>query len=186
MLNVTVFQPSMANFKDFVQFLKSFPPLDSYDIINLLGDCEIFGGVYSCDQIPKTIKRPVAFVVNTQPASKAGEHWQVILLREDGIGEFFDPFGLVADNKNISDYLDTECDSWGYLPITLQHLFAVSCGLYCVNFIRARQSGLSYADVYKQFTTDLTYNELYIYSYGIGQVQRSADIWYSRLPRVRR
>jgi len=178
----------MANFgnKQFLQFLKSFPPLDSYDIINLLADCPIFGGVYPCDEIPKTKQRPVAFVVNTKPASKSGEHWQVILIREDGVGEFFDSFGFCPDVKAISDYLDTECDGWGYAPIYLQHLFAVSCGLYCVNFIRARQSGISYLDVYKQFCDDLTYNELYIYSYGIGQVQRSSDIWYSRLPRFRR
>ena len=161
--------------------MKSFPPLDTYDIIKLLCDCPIFGGVYSCDKIPKTNRRPVAFVVNTQPAAKPGEHWQVILLRTDGVGEFFDPFGFPPDVKAISDYLDSECDGWGYIPVTLQHSYAVSCGLYCVNFIRARQSGLSYHEVYRQFSQDLTFNELYIYNYGIGEVQRTADLCRSRL-----
>ena len=185
MLKETVYLPSMANLesKHFVEFLRSFPPLDSLDIINLLSDCPIFGGVFSCDEIPKTTQRPVAYVINTKKVSEAGEHWQVILLHEDGIGEFFDPFGLPPDVDEISLYLDTECDGWGYLPISLQHLFAVSCGLYCINFIRARQSGLTYAQVINQFSKDPTYNELYIYSYGIGQVQRASDLWLHRLPR---
>jgi len=187
MLKGTAYQRSMDNFdKQFVNFLKSFPPLDGQDLINLLSDCPIFGGVFSCNNIPKTKQRPVAFVVNTQPSTKSGEHWQVILLREDGVGEFFDSFGRRPQVSAISSYLNTECDSYVYSKKHLQHLFAVSCGLYCVNFIRARQSGLTYNDVHDQFSKDLSYNELFIYSYGIGQVQRASDLWLHRLPRFQR
>lgn len=159
-------------------------PLDTNDIIFLLSDCPLFGGVYSCDEIPVTKKRPIAFVVNTDRSNKSGEHWQVIHLRKDGVGEFFDSFGLPPDVSQISDYLDAEADGWGYLPFTVQHAFAVSCGLYCVNFIRARHAGLTYAQVIKQFSEDPNYNEEYIYNYGTGQIHSLTHLWNRRLSRL--
>ena len=54
----------------------------------------IFGGVYARDQLPKSIKYPTAMVWNTDPANQPGEHWVATYFNEDGMGEYFDSYGL--------------------------------------------------------------------------------------------
>ena len=54
----------------------------------------IFGGVYARDQLPKSVKYPTAMVWNTDPADQPGEHWVATYFNEDGMGEYFDSYGL--------------------------------------------------------------------------------------------
>ena len=54
----------------------------------------IFGGVYARDHLPKSIKYPAAMVWNTDQADQPGEHWVATYFNEDGMGEYFDLYGL--------------------------------------------------------------------------------------------
>ena len=54
----------------------------------------LFGGVYARDQLPKSMKYPAAMVWNTDPANHPDEHWEATYFNEDGMGEYFDSYGL--------------------------------------------------------------------------------------------
>ena len=55
----------------------------------------IFQGVFSSDHLPQLpVKhRPAAFVVNTDPSRRPGEHWIALYLPTRGPVEYFDSYG---------------------------------------------------------------------------------------------
>ena len=140
--------------------------MDSRQIQQLLSNTKLFGGVYACDQLPKTQVRPIAFVVNTQKIELPGEHWQVIHLLNSQEAEFFDSFGFPPDVSQISDYIEANAHAWCYSSMTLQHPHKQSCGLFCISFIQHRDQGGSYQDFLSQYTKDLLHNEKIVWKHG--------------------
>ena len=53
---------------------------------------QYFGGVVALDQLPKVIKKPSMFIVNTDPSSLPGRHWLVVFFTR--INEHFDSAGF--------------------------------------------------------------------------------------------
>ena len=90
----------------------------------------IAGGVYSGDQLPRTIpSRPLLFIANTDPHFKPGRHWVVIYFGEEHI-EYFD-----QTNSIIEDYL-TQMGPNGYLQNVrrVQGTQSVNCGQFCLYY----------------------------------------------------
>ena len=143
--------------------------MDSSQISHLLSNNSLFGGVYSCDTIPKTDERPIAFVVNTHEITSPGEHWQVILLVDNHKIEFFDSFGFPPDVSFICDYIDDNATDWCYSSKTLQHPHKQSCGMFCVSFIQCRDQGGTYRDFLNEYTKDLLHNEKIVWKNGARQ-----------------
>ena len=54
---------------------------------------KIFYGVYPANKIPKLRSLPALIVCNTDTSSRPGEHWIVIYVDENYIGEYFDSMG---------------------------------------------------------------------------------------------
>lgn len=97
-----------------------------------------FWGVCALDELPKSTKRPLALIVNTDPSSKPGSHWIAIYLYTDGRAEYYDSGGE-APKPAIVDYLDR----WArrgtvYTTRRTQSLFSSLCGLYCTQYLIAR------------------------------------------------
>ena len=60
---------------------------------------DIVGGVCASDAIPIHVKkRPLLYIVNTDPSYIPGEHWVVIYIGEDGSVEYFDPLPEVPSS----------------------------------------------------------------------------------------
>ena len=93
------------------------------------------GGVYTSDAIPIHVKkRPLLYIVNTDPSYMPGEHWVMNYIGEDGSVEYFDPLGE-APSSTIEHYLWRICPN-GYLKITtaLQGSTSSNCGQFCLYY----------------------------------------------------
>lgn len=138
-----------------------------------------FRGTFACNVIPKLEDRPVSFIVNTDPAGSPGSHWVAIVLNTDGTGEYFDSFGFPPLEADIRNYLYSSCPKgFWYSSKTIQSVDAMSCGAWCVAFIRHRHSGRTLNDFLSGFTTDLTTNE--------AAIQYWNDVLFDSLLKARR
>ena len=128
-----------------------------------LKSINFFAGTFPCDSLPKDLsprRKPCALIVNTDPNGAKGEHWTVLILEADGSGEYFDSFGLPPMVPQVYKYLNLQCPSgFAYSCQTLQHPEAVTCGLYCVSFIKHRAEGGSLLQFLQKFTRNLDTNE---------------------------
>ena len=95
-------------------------------------------GVVAKDELPRTPLRPLAIVVNTDPASKPRTHWMCIYLFSDGTGEFFDTFGRYPDSI-VVDYLNKQAQcGWRYNQRRVQSIISTLCGGYCLLYLECR------------------------------------------------
>ena len=129
-------------------------------IMKPLGD--FYLGTIAHDQIPSTIIPKIkprsngAFIINTEPSSKGGSHWQAIAFFSSPNSteeiNFFDSFGdpmddkLRRDLKEIAEKLDARC----FLKlkensVQLQDDRTSTCGFHCIRFILDRHRGKTFA-----------------------------------------
>ena len=117
-------------------------------------DC--FVGTYPCDLLPKVVQRPAAIIANTDPAHKPGEHWVALWLNANGTGEYFDSFGLPPLNSNILRYIREECPNGvTHLNVMLQNVLSITCGNYCVLYVKMKCLGFSldeFLQLFSRFT----------------------------------
>jgi hypothetical protein len=107
----------------------------------LLGKPVKFLGVFAADKVPKRISQyPFCCVINTDPASKPGEHWVACYAESASTLEFFDSFGLppstyphIRGLRNVKFFNN----------VSLQSMFSRACGPYCVFYISQRSKGIS-------------------------------------------
>ena len=93
--------------------------------------CAIYHGVFACNELPDTVLRPSAIVVNTDPADRPGQHWICIYFDEDGHGEYFDSFGL-RPKSMFERYMNNHCIAWTFNKKQMQSLVSRFCGHYCI------------------------------------------------------
>ena len=56
---------------------------------------KIFGGVFARNKIPDIPKdKTVAYIVNTDPALKPGQHWVAFYITKKTVYSLFDSYGL--------------------------------------------------------------------------------------------
>ena len=112
-----------------------------------------FQGVFACDELRPPLKLPASYIVNTDPRSKPGKHWTAIYIDKNGCGEYFDSFGL-KPNKHILAFLKRVCKKAIYNTKRLQHNKSISCGVYCIYFLRRRHNMASLPQIFASFSTD--------------------------------
>ncbi len=96
--------------------------MDTVLVRRLLKSFKCFKGVYPLDLIPSMKKKTIAIIVNTYPSDKPEEYWVSIIISKDGIGEYFDSFGLPPLHAEFVKYLDKNCEKgWRFNPIPLQN-----------------------------------------------------------------
>ena len=140
--------------------------MDTKTINKLLRNTRYFIGTFACNKLPKKFPKPALFIVNTDPADKPGEHWIGLYVNHKGNGEYFDSFGLPPLNKDIINFLIENCrNGFVYNPRTLQCLDCISCGHYCVVYVKNRSNGKTFCDFINLFTTNQFKNESIVRKY---------------------
>ena len=109
----------------------------------------IFAGVFARDQLPRSIKYPAAMVWNTDPADQPGEHWVAAYFNEDGLGEYFDSYGL-APPLWFEQYMEKYSRQWTWNRVQLQDLWTSASGHFCVVYIIYRSRGIPMEDITEQ------------------------------------
>lgn len=102
----------------------------------------LFEGVFAADTLPRYLhRRPALIIVNTDPISKAGEHWQAIFVSRHGRGEFFCSYGLRPFVRRHIQFLNRMCKSWEYNTVPLQAIDSDVCGQYCIMYLIHKAHG---------------------------------------------
>lgn len=113
-----------------------------------------FRGVYSLDTLPikKNIKKPAAFVVNTDPSNKPGTHWIAIYFPKNGCAEYYDSYGQWPPHKNFLNFIGKNNKKKKIVLHSkkkLQSHLSIVCGKYCCLYILCRCNGKSMKDFLK-------------------------------------
>jgi hypothetical protein len=123
-------------------------------------------GTYARDMIPKHVKYPCSLIVNTHTIDKPGEHWIAIYIDEYGFGEYFDPYGLPPLFQEYYNFLNKNTPSgYFYNKTQLQCLTCVTCGHYCIAYIKLRTNGITYKEFIRLFTDNPVKNDKIILKY---------------------
>ena len=107
--------------------------------------------MFARDKLPKqVISRPSAFVVNTDPATKPGQHWIGIHFTRDGVGEYFDSYGLPPQLPEFNNFLKNNSEKTQYNHQRLQGPLSAVCGQYSIYFLLHRCRGITMSIRYQQ------------------------------------
>ena len=135
-----------------------------------------FRGVFTSDLLPKNIKKFENGIINLDISSGKGTHW-VCYYNDPKYKyvEYFDPFGEYKYNKMTlkKDYIPTNIKTFleksnkkthiAHNDSFIQKPTSVKCGLFCMKYIRERNTGKSPENVLKLFTDKPSdYNEEFV------------------------
>jgi len=96
-----------------------------------------FLGVYASDLLPLSIVQTGTIIVNTDPHTEKGSHWQAIHFQNrhrSSSGYFFDSYGRYPHIPSILDLIQRYCTVWQYNRTQLQGPTTAVCGEYCCLF----------------------------------------------------
>lgn len=118
-----------------------------------------FDGVYPLDELPATVPHyPIFIVLNTHPHNLDGEHWKVIFIRKDRVGELFDSLATPPNIPTVQ-WLRKHTRQWKTNARTFQHPQSASCGAFVLYFILNRLRVKRFDSITKKFSSNLHVNE---------------------------
>jgi hypothetical protein len=120
---------------------------------------KIFKGAIAFDELPKKIKKPSAYIINTHTRDKEGEHWLAIFYSSNGNAEFFDSFGLGPEFYDLDQFLINTSKKCYYNTVALQSFNSQYCGFYCVLFILFKCQKISFFNFLNYFNKDTLIND---------------------------
>ena len=120
-----------------------------------------FKGCFPIDRIPHVNSFPCTMIINTANSLSSGEHWIGLYLERD-LCLYFDSFGLPIIEMELQKFLSRYYVRVFYSRIAIQHLTSVSCGLFCIAFVKNVSSISSYHDFVNQFNVSYLKDNDYI------------------------
>ena len=134
--------------------------MNNHQIEAVLANVPSFGGVYSRDNLPSVLNKPISLIVNTDSSVEAGEHWVAMHFPKSGTCEYFDPFGFPPLHNAFFSYINQNSTKHLiYSCKTVQHPSSQLCGTYCIEFVLARSRNQSYAKFLSGFETNTIIND---------------------------
>ena len=117
--------------------------------------CRDFEAVLAADQPPLVLptKRPLMYVLNTDPQARPGQHWVALYIGHDDVCEYFDSFGQ-EPTILFERYLNRHCRDWIYNDVRLQSAVSRFCAHYCIMYCMYKSRGKSMYDLLNRFTND--------------------------------
>ena len=104
----------------------------------------IFKKVFAKNQL-QGVDYPSAYVINSHPSSKSGEHWIAVYFDKHGKGEYFDSYSPPPSVNGFTTFMERNSKTWNYNDKTVQSLFSYHVwSLLCV-FYFVSLSWLQYA-----------------------------------------
>lgn len=123
----------------------------------------IFVGVFAKDQLlcRNIPSRPSAYVINTDPSNKPGEHWVAVYFDGKGNAEYFDSFGFPPSFvPSINRFIVQNSFKLKFNKRLLQELTSAVCGYYVIYFIMMKSRGATMTRLLAAFNpTQLRIND---------------------------
>ena len=115
-----------------------------------------FNGVYSRNNLPKTIKKG-AYVINLDEYENTGTHW-VSLFVKTNEAIYFDSFGVEHIPKEINKSINSDTTNLSSLKGTKSDIFriqeydSIMCGYFCIELINYMLKGKTLLDYTNLFS----------------------------------
>ena len=107
-------------------------------------------GCFPSNKIPSLPTTPCTIIINTAKSGHPGDHWVALHLRHD-VSFYFDSFGFPVIEDDIFNFLKKYYKKIIYNQICIQDVKSVSCGLFCIAFIKNVYSVKSYSSFVNSF-----------------------------------
>ena len=137
-------------------------PLTNFEIKEYYKNEPRFNGVYSRDNLPKTIKNG-AYVINLDEYAGVDTHWIALYVQNNEIF-FFDSFGVEHVPKEIKRFIEHKNIKTNIFRIQADN--SIMCGYFCIGFIDFMFAGNSFIDFTSLFVAyDFKKNDKIILAY---------------------
>ena len=138
----------MKELKKKLNSLLSFHPLTNFEITEYYKNEPRFNGVYSKNNLPKTIKKGV-YAINLNEYENTGTRW-VALIVKPKYTVYFDSFGVEHIPKEINKFISNKEIKANIFR--LQAYDSIMCGYFCIEFINYMFDGKSLIDFASLFS----------------------------------
>ena len=118
-------------------------PLTNFEISYYYENEPRFNGVYSRDNLPKTIKNSV-YIINLDENADVGTHWIALYVKNDEVF-YFDSFGVEHIPKEIMKFIGNNKDIKTNI-FRLQAYNSIMCGYFCIEFVDSMLAGKRLVD----------------------------------------
>ena len=134
-------------------------PLTNFEISDYYVSEPKFNGVFSRDNLPKTIKNG-AYVVNLDEYADVDTHWVALYVNDEVV--YFDSFGIEHIPKKIIKFIGGSKDIKANI-FRLQAYVSIMCDDFCIKFIDFMIDGKSLVDFTSLFSShDFKKNNNYL------------------------
>lgn len=125
--------------------------MNGQTIVDLLSHIPNFIGVFASDNLPTNVQlSEYAFIVNTDPSWKPGEHWQAVVIKEN-VCFFFDSFGGKPEIDSIRSFCKQFSNCY-YNAVGHQSINEETCGAFCTFVVNEMMvKGKSFRSVVQTF-----------------------------------
>ena len=123
-------------------------PLKNFEIKEYYENEPRFNGVYTRDNLPKTIKN-VAYIINLDEYADVGTHWIALYVKNNEI-TYFDSFGVEHVSKKIRKFIEHKNIKTNIFRIQADN--SIICGYFCIGFIDFMFAGKSLIDFTSLFS----------------------------------
>ena len=123
-------------------------PLTNFEIQEYYKNEPRFNGVYSRDNLPKTIKNG-ACVINLDEYEDVGAHWIALYVKDNEI-TYFDSFGVEHIPKEIKKFTEHKNIKTNIFRIQADN--SIMCGYFCFGFVDFMLAGKSLIDFTSSFS----------------------------------
>ena len=141
-------------------------PLTNFEITEYYENEPRFNGVYSRNNLPKTIKKG-AYVINLDEYADVGTHWIALYVQSTSVYDtyvknkeviYFDSFGVEHIPKEIKKSISNKDIKASIFR--LQAYYSIMCGYFCIEFINYMFDGKGLIDFTSLFSPhDLKKND---------------------------
>jgi hypothetical protein len=115
-------------------------------------------GVFPADKLPVVRRTPSCLIANTDPHTKAGTHWLLLIFPTPNTCEFFDSYGRhppPAFARVLRTYDRVKCNRR-----QVQSAGTTVCGPHCLYVAYCRARGVPFASILDDlYTTDPVQND---------------------------
>ena len=144
--------------KNKLNSLLPFHPLTNIEISEYYKNETRFNGVYSRNNLPKTIKKG-AYVINLDEYENTGTHWVSLFVKPKHT-IYFDSFGVEHIPREINKFIRNDIKSNIF---RIQGYDSIMCGYFCIEFINFMLKGKTLLDYTNLFSpNDFKKNDRFI------------------------
>ena len=138
----------MKDLKKKLNSLLPFHPLTNFEISEYYKSEPRFNGVYSRNNLPKTIKKGT-YVINLDQYENIGRHGVALFVKPKYV-VYFDSFGIEHIPKEIEHAIGNKETKENIFRIQAYH--SIVCGYFCIEFINYMFDGKSLTDFTSLFS----------------------------------